>query len=407
MFDIKNIFIKKLLQVFIFCLIITGCVKETKFVPNKVSNNGPVDSPLDTTNNGWELLSSKDFTDMGSNSNQYFYSIKHIETHGNVADVFFQKSFGFNNRFSRWQIDIENKTEQSFVNIESFEWDIINFRSIGLGENSFEYVKINGYYKGLDFITPNFLFKNYNSPSNSNVSFSFLGDEATLMSNGFLARVVGEKYDYYITKNAYYEDQLFTIPHKGRLIHCTFDNNINENAINISVSKDSIVNLTNGSGTYRQDSMHLFDVVKTYKHLLKPTTFVHQGYEVKIYKIGAYFHIYLYYRMQATSGNRDIYHLKLDPENLILTKENSDYSNIYEKSGSHILLNDRPGYILRHYSNFQDEELTLFTGNAEQNIALPKLKPYAQKTLSYYYNKGRIFTIINFQNKLHLISKNI
>ncbi len=389
-----------------------SCKKEDKPAPIDDDIVKNVESPLDTLDNGWELLSSKKFSAMIANSSQYFFRIRHIETHDNVADVFFEKHNAIIGTFnySRWQVNLNSKTDVNFTNFDNFRWGagILNFRSNSLSDNDFEYIKYDGYYKGTSSLVPLIPFQSYNSGTFINkypVTSAFFGDDATVLSNGYIARVIGEQYDYYITKNFYYEDQLFTIPYKGKLIHCTFDNNINDNVIKISKSVDTL--FSQSSPSFRQDSLHPFEVLKTYKHLLQPNTFVHQGVVTNIFKIGQYFHIYLSFRMDVTSGKRDIYHLKLDPENLSLTKEPSDYSAFYNTFGDQIYLNDRPGQILRHHVDLFNPTMTLFTGTAQQDIAMPKLKSLATRTDYYFYSKGRIYNVINYKDHLHLISKKI
>jgi hypothetical protein len=358
------------------------------------------------------VLGSKKLSEIEANSSQYFFKIKHMETHGNIADVFFTKLNTITRitNASRWQVNIDNKTIHHLFNFSNFNWgSMINIKVNSLQENDFTFANFNGLFIGNNSFLPDIPFQNYNTETNVNkypVDYAFFDDNGSiLIKNPQIAKIVGEKYDYDIRNNFYYETQVFTLPNKGKVIHCTIDNNINDNQIKILKSKDTIININ--SPNHRHDSLHPLEIVKTYRNFLEPTLMTHYGFNASIYQYNGFYYIYLNFRINQSPEVRKIYHLKFDIETLELTKINGDFSSIFDKSPNILIMPDKPGQLLRVYRNLNKDELDLFNGVSTQNISAPTLKSFAVKEGEYYYNKGRLYLLVKFNNHIHLISKKI
>jgi len=397
----KNILVLSIVLFFVF-----SC-KDKEHVPNEDKIPTAIESPLDTANNGWELIASAKFSELEANESQYFFKVKHIEMHQNVADIFITKLNAITKSKSanRWQVDIEEKTNLKISNYNNGNMEnFINMKSYSLQDNDFTFVKEDGLYRGNTSYLPTIpTFK---------LGFAHFDDDGTEMVasiSGGAARVVGYEHDFLTYGGFYYRNGLFTIPYKGKVIYGTLDNNINENQILLHQSSDSLSPDPSFEKGILSDLIHPMQVVKTLKYFFEPSLFTHYGFTSSVFKQGDYFYIYLDFRMVQSPEERKIYFLKLNPETLELTKINNDYSNILGNKYSVYLMKDRPGQLFRitHDWTWDKENPEFFNGNSWESIPMFKLKSFSLPEDNFYYTNGRLYRLIKYKSYLHLVSKKI
>lgn len=408
----------------LFSLLIISVIACKKKDNANSANVGPtIQTPIDSSN-GWELLDSKYADDVNFSPSQSYPKIEYIKTHGNIADIFLScfNAISTTTSGNRWQIDLNSKStvklwKDLYVIFDQQKASYnLGFRSLSTAENDFEFVRSDGYYKGNSSIVTEAFYQNNDERSFTNkfpVGYTNLLDKVILQNTNF-AKVKGSQYPFIVSllSEAYWATQkLATLEYNGKVYVITIDNDAN-NPIKIYQSLDT---LFTGYSNVILEPSYPFELKKTYKNILSANTLTYKGIKPYLFKDGNLYKLCLEVSTSSTSNEKDIYNLTFNPNDLSIVQNVFAYPNLNvdPNNTSFTLLDDRLGHFLKlvySASGTKPTSVYYLDGVSENLVKMPKLKPTANsfdygKTL--YYNSGRLFLVVSYNNYVHILSKKI
>lgn len=398
---------KVVLSILFAPILLVSCKKEP--TPPVVDNEPQVPNPI-SVSNGWEIIGSKSIAEMGNSPSQTTYSLKHVQKHGGVLDLYFN-SFNLittNTMTHRLQLSMTSKKEvyYKFINLVfNPQSENLAFKSRSLAPEDYEYIRPDGYYSGFTKIDG---FTNGNSNTNVAsypVSRGDLG-ENPYMSNGIVKYLDAEKM-IRPQLNSFWYTGLTASFRIGDFYYATTIDNDGNNAARVYKSTTTPTLVGNGSTILDEYGVELKAEME---NVLFPSPVVYQGIQKSyVFKNGNNRIISILLKM----SNQDVMTgFEFNPQTNEISAINYQYPDLNDYDGFMIPMLDKPGNYLRScYTNNPSESRILFhyDGQQKTKILLPQFTGTTVTEYSgeFFYSEGRIYSLITYQGNVYLMTKEI
>lgn len=394
-------------------VIITACKKE-ETTPPPTNNNPEIQNPI-AVSNGWEIVGGKSITAMGNAPTQTFYTLKHVQKHGDIVD-FYINSFNAittNTMSHRLQFNKTNQKEiyYKFINnVFNPQVDNLVFRSRSLAPEDYEYIRPDGYYRGFDKID-GFTTGNYNTNVASYpVNFGDLGTlpymSNEILSNGVVKYLDINKMIRPVLNSSWFTGVTSSFRISNDYYITTIDNNGNNTA---RVYKSTAAPTYIGNGSDVLDEYGIEQIAET-ESVLFPNAVVYQGIQKSdLFKNGNNYIISIL--LQIADGDV-LTGFEYNPQTNQILAINYQYPDLNEYDGIMIPMLDRPGNYIRscYTGNISESRIIYhYDGQQKTKILLPQFTQYSFGTYAgeFFYSEGKIYSLITAHGNVYLMSKDL
>ncbi len=388
--------------------ILISCKKEETSPPT-TDNDPQIQNPI-SVSNGWEIVGGKSITAMGNAPTQTFYTLKHVQKHGDIVDFYINSNNAVTNNTMthRLQFNMTNQKEiyYKFINnVFSSQIANLTFNSRSLAPEDYEYIRPDGYYRGFDKID-GFTTGNYNT--NVAVYPVTSGDLGTLpyMSNGVVKYLDNNKMIRPVLNTFWYTGvtSSFRI---GNDYYITTIDNYENNTARVYKSTAAPTYIGNGSDVLDEYGVEQIAEVES---ILFPNAVVYQGIQKShVFKNGNNYIISILLKI----ANEDVMTgFEYNPQTNQILAVNYQYPDLNEYDGIMIPMLDRPGnYIRSCYTGITSESRIIYhyDGQQKTKILLPEFTQYSFGTYAgeFFYSEGKIYSLITAHGNVYLMSKEL
>ena len=232
-----------------------------------------------------------------------------------------------------------------------------------------------------------------------------------MLGNGLTKFVGDKKYLGSTLSETYWATSIIArLGYKGKLFILTLDNDAN-NPLKVYLSTDSsVVDTSVSAGYYPQLAMKLVNTIDGF--FGNPIVYVGVSKKYIYYKDENTYHITLFTRTESTNENVIISNFEFNALDYTITNLDYQYPDFNTFNGKVFEMKDRPGnFIKSQIIDFVQLKLIHFDSKGNNEITLPLLKTGQASAIDasrgIIYNKGKLYALTTFDNKLYLLSKSI